>query len=168
MTVLTIQSVEGTNEKFNIPEMNINIHEFIEEGENFFNSSHCHYNRTFQDFNEQLDEEEENFQESKQHVIYAPDNIELIKKLVGYKGYNFINITEKSEIDTIWHNKQNNTIELVGGEHHNRMYAISLIRKKIQYYLNGMRKHKIQLPKNLYYFNGNPFFTPSEIVYNNI
>ena len=138
--------------------MPFDLDEFIVDGENFFEDSAYQYQRSFADFHDSNDESVFFSQYSSDtSVIYAPDDTELIRKLIGHKGYNFINITERSDVDKIWHNQNNNTIEITGGEHKNRMF---------HYYIKGLKMKNRKLPENMYYFNKQPFFVPSHICEN--
>ena len=139
------------------------LDQFIVDGENFFEESSFQYSRTFGDHFDANDESVISDFNLNEFVIYAPDDVELVKKLVGHKGYNFITITERADVDKIWHNRKNNTIEISGGEHRNRMFAMNLLRKKLNYYIKGLKKKNRALPHNMYYFNGQPFFTPSHL-----
>tara|TARA_B110000285_G_scaffold36838_2_gene39917 strand:- start:8 stop:502 length:495 start_codon:yes stop_codon:yes gene_type:complete len=144
-------------------EQSFDLDQFIVDGENFFECSDFQYSRTFSDHYEANDESVIADFNLTKFIIYAPDDIELVKKLVGHRGYNFITMTERSNVEKIWHNRENNTIEITGGEHKNRMFAMNLIRKKLKYFIKGLEKKKRVLPHNLYFFNGQPFFYPSHL-----
>ena len=65
--------------------------QFIEDGENFFIESNYHQNRCYSDFVEYNDSTA-NHTNKDIDVMYAPGDVEMMKLLIGHKGYNFYKI----------------------------------------------------------------------------
>ena len=67
------------------------------------------------------------------------------KKILGHFFYK---ITENAKIDSIWHNKKNNTIEITGGTSKARKKAIKMIMNKLKYYIRGRQMKNKPYTKN--------------------
>ena len=128
--------------------MNFNFDEFLLDGENFFEESNFHLERTYEDFVDYNDKQHSENKPENMNVIYGPSDNELMKKLIGHKGYNFISATEKSGIDKIWHNKATNIIEFTGGTYKQRVKAIKMLDKKLKYYTRGRKMKNMPVPLN--------------------
>jgi hypothetical protein len=136
--------------------------EFLEDGENFFIESEYHQNRCYTDFVEHNESDTYNNYNSDMDVMFAPGDSEMMKLLIGHKGHNFYKITEDAKVDSIWHNKKNNTIEISGGTSKMRKKAIKMIMSKLKYYTRGRKmKNKPHTmnapfyPSPLYNISGN-------------
>ena len=160
MTCLTIET-NNASMKNTLPEMNIDLDEFIVDAENFFTESEFQFQRTFTDFKEHNDEG--NFMDKDMTVdyMYAPADLELVKKLIGHKGYNFISITENTGLNRIWHDRKKNVIEFQGGSQGDRLRAMSLVRNKLNYYIRGRTMKNFPVPENIYYYANSQFYTPA-------
>lgn len=130
------------------------LYDFLMEGENFFNESHFHLERTygtkaaadislftpptegeFIDVNEEF---HSTFRKLGEDVMYAPRDLNITKQVIGRKGYGFISITEKSGVDFIWYDKDTNTIRIRGPEE-NLYLAKKMISHRIRHYVRRMK-----------------------------
>jgi hypothetical protein len=48
------------------------------------------------------------------YSMSAPDNADILKQVIGRNGCYFIRTTQECDLDFIWHNRDNNTIEFWG------------------------------------------------------
>ena len=157
---MSCTTIEPSTTMMPFAEVSIDLDDFIMEAENFIKNSEYQYQRTFTDF---VDENEECSFMNKavdKDIMYAPADLELVKKVIGYKGYNFINITEKTGIEKIWHNRKSNVFEFTGGNMGDRLRAMTMVRNKLDYYIRGRHMKNQPVPENMYSYAGNTFYTP--------
>lgn len=48
------------------------------------------------------------------YSLRAPENVDILKQVIGRNGCYFILTTQQCDLDFIWHNRDNNTIEFWG------------------------------------------------------
>jgi hypothetical protein len=48
------------------------------------------------------------------YSMTAPENMDILKQVIGRNGCYFIRTTQECDLDFIWHNRDNNTIEFWG------------------------------------------------------
>ena len=139
------------------------LQDFIMEAENFFTESDFHLERTygskasavvdmttvptegeFVDYNEQV---HSMFSEPMKGIMYAPKDINVTKQVIGRKGYGFIKITEKANVDFIWHDFKTNTITITGPPE-NIQTAKDMISRRIGFFINKMKKSKRRVYTN--------------------
>ena len=76
----------------------------------------------------------------------AFDNLKDNLKLIGPKGHNFIRLTNKLQIKYLWWNKEQNIIEIWGGQKQ-IIYAQKYIKKYLQRF---KKKHCTNTLKRVY------------------
>ena len=69
--------------------------------------------------------------------IQAPDNADILKQVIGRNGCYFILTTQQCDLDFIWHNRDNNTIEFWGPKP-NIDKALEVISSRITKYSSSM------------------------------
>lgn len=130
--------------------------DFFMEGENFFNASNFHMERTYGskacalvdpsppeegDFVDYIDETHQKFKSDELGVMCAPRDTEITKQVIGRKGYGFIKITEDAGVDFIWHDRKTNMIHIDGAPNCIPI-AIDMIRRRIAYFVRRARREK--------------------------
>ena len=92
------------------------IEAMLTDGRHFFTESDFHYNRTFADFTETatVPEQFKDVDGVTVRSFYLPNNMSLVRELIGKAGCYFIRYTEQSGAQFIWHNKARNTVEITG------------------------------------------------------
>lgn len=48
------------------------------------------------------------------YLMTSPENMDILKQVIGRNGCYFIRTTQECDLDFIWHNRDNNTIEFWG------------------------------------------------------
>ena len=136
--------------------------DFFMEGENFFNASNFHMERTYGskacalvdpsppeegDFVDYLDETHQQFKTPDVGYMCAPRDKDITKQLIGRKGFAFIKITEESGVDFIWHDRKTNLIR-IDGPSHCIPVAMDKIRRRIAYFIRRARRENRHVFKN--------------------
>tara|TARA_B110000967_G_C18502519_1_gene372296 strand:- start:10 stop:447 length:438 start_codon:yes stop_codon:yes gene_type:complete len=64
------------------------------------------------------------------YSLRAPENVDILKQVIGRNGCYFILTTQQCDLDFIWHNRDNNTIEF-WGPRESIDKAVSVINSRI-------------------------------------
>ena len=73
--------------------------------------------------------------------INAPKNSDVLRQVIGRNGCYFIRTTQECDLDFIWHNRDNNTIEF-WGPRESIQRAYSVIKSRITKYEGLMKMEK--------------------------
>ena len=126
---------------------NIRVQDFQEDAHRFFADSNFQVARTFSDFKDPASLPHHN-----QSIFYAPSDRNILRQLIGKKGCHFIDITNRSKCEHIWHDKKYNTITITSNNKQARFNAMRMIIRRIDHLLRY--KHHIT----------NDIYTPAPLI----
>ena len=65
-------------------------------------------------------------------VLNVPDDLEVMRHVIGKKGYYFHMTTERNHLDFLWYNRSDHTIVLFAGEKEDILRAMNILRHRIR------------------------------------